>query len=700
MSYKTIRMMVDEQVNVVVDGKPVAVPRGCTVLEAAQLAGIRIPVLCHMVGFKPLTSCFLCVVRIRGRRGFLPACAARVEEGMEVESSSDAVHAARRTALELLLSDHVGECEAPCILACPARLDIPAMLASVQRGSVGDASRTAWAAFPLVGVLGRICPRYCERACRRRSVDAAVAIRDVEQWVGGESESDADDPAPDSGRRVAVVGAGPAGLTAAWFLRRAGHACTVFEAETAPGGLLRFALPRFRLPRSVLDADVVRLERIGVEFCFGRRIETVEHVSELRSRHDAVVLALGAVPGSAAADAVDGAEAGGSFVAESAWTFLRELSAGRMGAAGEVKGIRAMVIGAGSAAVSAARCLARLGAGSVRLVSDRPRKRMTAFPEQLEGALNEGVVLTDAAVIRGVEPAGADTFRVSVLTAEGDTEHWTVRRVLFAPERRAETVDVEGLGLPLRDGRVQVDEHTGETGVPGVFVAGEMANGAGSTVHAVASGHMVAVAADQYLRGRSVTGPARRYQHRLGRLTDAERVELQRGAADYGRVRVESRPQAPLAETECMLSRDCALREAARCLQCACGKRRNCDLRDLAEEYGVRPGTFRGERRAMVRDLSHPEIAWESGKCILCGRCTAIAEKAGERPGLAVVRRGFQARVAPPFTEAWAGALSSGTARRCVEQCPTGALAWRVRSGRDRPAAGRAIRLGKTQDTQ
>ncbi|NOY81730.1 MAG: FAD-dependent oxidoreductase [Kiritimatiellaeota bacterium] len=676
-------MTTDEHVNVVIDGRRVAAPRGFTVIDAAQRAGIRIPALCRMAGFAPLTSCFVCVVRIRGRRGFLPACAARVEEGMEIESDSDEVHAARRTALELLLSDHVGECEAPCASACPAGLDVPNVLAAIQRGAVGDALQTVWSAFPLVGVLGRICPRYCERACRRRSADAAVAIRDIERWVGGQSASVSGCRVPDSGCRVAIVGAGPAGLTAAWFLRRAGHACTVFEAETAPGGLLRFALPRFRLPRSALDVETARLAQIGVKFCFGRRIETGTELNELRRSHDAVVLALGAVPvPTATAGAALERKDGGEAPAESAWTFLRKLSEGRVGAVGAETGTSAAVVGAGSAAVSAARCLVRLGVGLVHLISDKPRRRMTAFPEQVESALKEGVELSAGAVVRGVESTGGGTFRVSVSTAEGDTVDWTVHRVLLAPERRVEAAPLRQLGLPLRDGRVQVNADTGETRVPGVFVAGEMVEGPGAAVRAVASGSAVAVAVDQFVRGKPVTGRVQRYQHRLGRLTDDERAQLRLGAAEYGRVRLEDRPrlsEAPFAETQPTLSSDHAVREAARCLQCACGKRRNCDLRDLAAEYAVHAGAFRGERRAMVRDLSHPEIVWESGKCILCGRCTAIAEKAGERPGLAVVRRGFQARVAPPFRLPWADALSLDTARRCVGQCPTGALAWQVR---------------------
>jgi ferredoxin len=280
-----------------VDGRPVTVPDGATVLEAAAKLGIEIPTLCFREGWQPETSCLVCVVRINGRDRLLPSCATAATEGMVVESESEEVRAARRMALELLLGDHLGDCLGPCQTLCPARMDIPRMIRLIAAGQLAEAVGVVKERIPFPAVLGRICPELCERGCRRKGVDGPVAIRLLKRYVG---DYDLACPAPytpacrpPTGKRVAVIGAGPAGLSAAYYLLRNGHDCTVFDDRQSLGGMLRSGVPEARLPREVLDAEIAGVERLGLEVRLGTRVGRDVSLDTLRNDFDAVLVATG-----------------------------------------------------------------------------------------------------------------------------------------------------------------------------------------------------------------------------------------------------------------------------------------------------------------------------------------------------------------------------------------------------------------------
>jgi ferredoxin len=268
-------------------------------LEAAESLGIEIPTLCFLKGYAPATSCQVCLVRNGHTNGFVPACATRAEEGMDIESESDAVHAMRRTALELLFSDHVGDCLAPCFFACPAHMDIPLMLRQIGDQDLGEAIATIKRDIALPAVLGRVCPKPCEKGCRRKGADGPVAVCELKRFAADQdlaSEQPYMPPCkPDTGKRVAVVGAGPTGLSAAYYLRQNGHACVLFDAQPQAGGRLRRDTSEEELPRDVLDAEIEQILKLGVELRTNDAIETQESLEKLRADFDAVLLACGHV---------------------------------------------------------------------------------------------------------------------------------------------------------------------------------------------------------------------------------------------------------------------------------------------------------------------------------------------------------------------------------------------------------------------
>ncbi len=282
-----------------IDNQEVEVPQGTTILDAARKLGIDVPALCFRDGCRPSTSCMCCVVRVDGADTLVPSCDTRAAEGMRVESETDDVRAARREALELLLSEHLGDCLGPCQCICPAGMNIPQMIRQIASGELRAAIATVKAHIALPAVLGRICPAPCEKGCRRGQHDEPLAIMLLKRCA---ADADLGEPQPylppcrvDTGKSVAIVGAGPAGLAAAYYLRQMGHACTVFDDHAAPGGMLRYGVGADRLPRRVLDAEIAVIERLGVRFRLNTRVGPDVPAAELRRDFHAVLLAPGEV---------------------------------------------------------------------------------------------------------------------------------------------------------------------------------------------------------------------------------------------------------------------------------------------------------------------------------------------------------------------------------------------------------------------
>lgn len=281
-----------------INQQPVEVPAGATVLEACRKLNIEVPTLCFMDGLKPSTSCMLCVVKDKKTGKFIPSCTAPCRDGLEVDTDTEDIRAARRAALELLLSEHLGDCEAPCQRVCPAHMNIPLMIRQIASGSFPEALVTVKRDIALPAVLGRVCPAPCERGCRRGQVDSPVSICLLKRVVA-DVDLALQSPykptcKPPSGKSVAIIGAGPAGLSAAYYLSILGHACTVFDKAESAGGALRTAIPEEKLPRGVLDAEVDRVRELGVEFVFSFDAGEATTIDSLKARFQAIVVAVGA----------------------------------------------------------------------------------------------------------------------------------------------------------------------------------------------------------------------------------------------------------------------------------------------------------------------------------------------------------------------------------------------------------------------
>jgi hypothetical protein len=280
-----------------IDGKIIKVEEGSTLLKAAEKAGVEIPVMCHYEGLDHFASCMVCMVKNKADGQMLASCAVRAEEGMDIVTGDEDVCAARKAALELLLSDHTGDCQAPCQLACPAHMDIPLMNRLLGEGNVDEALQVVMKDIPIPSVLGRICHAPCEAACRRKTVDEPVSICLLKRYAGdlGSPPSMAiKATAQKGGQKVAVIGAGPAGLSAAFYLQQMGYQCTLFEKDHRAGGLLHEAEAAGNQYQEVLEREISGILGTGIMMKTGMAVDR-EMFEKIQGTYDAVILATGAI---------------------------------------------------------------------------------------------------------------------------------------------------------------------------------------------------------------------------------------------------------------------------------------------------------------------------------------------------------------------------------------------------------------------
>ena len=671
-----------EMFNIKIDGIELQAAPGTTILEAAQSVGIEIPTLCHDKRIEEYGACGICVVEAAGIPKLLRACSTKISDGMDINTKSERVVKSRKFALDMLLSNHTGDCKAPCSLACPAGTDCQGYVGLIANGEYEEALKLIKQRIPLPAAIGRVCPHPCQTACRRGLVEDPIQIAYLKSFVADidlESENAfVPELAELNGKTVTIIGGGPAGLTAAYFLRIKGYSVKIYDKMPKMGGMLRYGIPQYRLPKELLDKEIKLIEELGVEMINNKTLGVDFTIESLKAESDAVVVAVGAWKSSPMR--VEGENLEGVY---GGIDFLRTVIEGKPLDIGK----KVAVCGGGNTAMDACRTAVRLGADEVYIIYRRTRDEMPAEKLEIKEAEEEGVIykfLTNPAEIIGVD-GKVSSIRLQVMElgepdasgrrspvpVEGKFETLDVDSVIMAIGQQTDINGLDGLEL-TRKNTIIADESTFMTNIEGVFAVGDATNkGASIAVAAIGEAHKAADVIDSYLNGY-IVGYCKPFvvekQVTAEDLADREKISAPEMPVVSACERKHSFTEVALGFTEEMAKAD-----ANRCLECGCLDYFKCKLLKYSRMYDVEPSVYSGEKTVIGKDTTHPFIIHDNDKCILCGQCVRVCDEVMGVTALGLVNRGFVTVVSPEFGKNLDSSrcISCG---QCVALCPTGAL--------------------------
>ncbi len=458
----------------------------------------------------------------------------------------------------------------PCVSLCPAHVDIPGYIALVSEGRYGDAIRLIRKDNPFPTTCGFICEHPCEARCRRNMMDDSVNICGLKR-VAADFAGEVDPPerAPSTGKRIAILGGGPGGLSAAYYLQLMGHQAVIYEMFPKLGGMLRYGIPNYRLPKDRLDQDIQAVLKTGVEVRHGLKIGRDITIQQLREEYDAVLITIGA-----STDKKLGLEGEDAEGVLSAVQFLRDVGSSKIM---DLTGKEVAVIGGGNVSMDAVRTAKRLGAKKVSIVYRRRTADMTALPDEIEGAVAEGIELQtlkapasldidDKNQIRGiyVTPQMVSSIKNgrAGIRPTGEPDVYIPCDILVvAIGQNIETRHFEEAGIPVERGKIVTRSTGAFEHMPGVFAGGDCASGPASVIKAIAAAKVVAANIDEYLG----------FHHQISCDVEIPEANL-RDRTPCGRVNLTEREACERVRDfdgveNCMTEQE-AKQEASRCLRC------------------------------------------------------------------------------------------------------------------------------------
>jgi formate dehydrogenase major subunit len=612
-----------EQLNIIINGKNVTGFKGEYILDVAVKNNIEIPTLCNDSRLEPYTSCYMCVVEVEGMRGLQPACSTRIMEGMKITTDNPKIRKARKTALDLLLSNHYADCMGPCKQTCPAGVDVQGYISLIEKKMYNEAVALIKETNPLPAICGRVCVRPCEVACRRNLLDegAPVGIDYLKRFTSDMDLSSATKYVPQikpkTNKKVAVIGAGPGGLSAAFFMQKEGHQVDIYEASPKAGGWLRYGIPEYRLPNDLLQKEVDNITDLGVNIFYNQKLGDNISFAELKKKYDALILAIGCQKGTSIGCEGDDAE---NVISGIDFLKAMELSGKKY----DFKGKTVAVIGGGNTAMDCCRTSLRCGADKVYVIYRRTEKEMPANPIEIHESKLEGVeymFLTapvkvnkdkqgrlksltcikmvlgepDASGRRRPVPVKGSEFEVVMDIALAAIGQKTLADFLTDINKNSE----EGEVKTNKWGDLDANPDTLQTGVKNIFACGDGVTGAATLIQAVAQARIAANSCHHYLHDMPVVPLKKEFISKKENFK--EQVKEDYEGRFYKQLRHEMPTLPPdkrrnFNEVELGYeNEDVALKETERCLECGCTEFFTCDLKRYATEYDADQKHYEGE---------------------------------------------------------------------------------------------------------
>ena len=691
-----------------INGQEITANAGETILNVCKSIGIEIPHLCHDPKLKPFSSCFLCVVAIKGFKTHQPACSTIVQDGMEIETNSPEIFDARKTALELLLSNHYADCVAPCKLTCPAGVDVQGYLSLIEKGLYEQAVALIKETNPLPAICGRVCVRPCEEKCRRQFTEdkIPVGIDYLKRFVtdfdlfsilpdfASNLRTYMPEPKPLNGKKVAIIGGGPAGLTVAYYLQLEGFQADIYERAEAAGGWLRYGIPEYRLPNAVLDQEIENITKLGVNIFTNKSIGEDVQIADLDKNYDAIFIAIGAQNGDLlgigekpAPNLVSGID----FLKRNAETNNDT----------NLRGKRVVVVGGGNTAMDCCRSARRCGSTDVVVLYRRTEADMPANPIEIHESkiesveyiflaapvdvyYNEKGELTGLKCIKMKAEKVPGSRRSNIVPIEGSEFDLPCDLVLPATGQKIQYEVLDHINQYFQPQELQLNrwktldanQTTMQMNISKIFAAGDAVTGPTNIIQAIAGGKAAAKYIGQYLLAKIEKEPRafisikdnfekpmdENYEHRFVPCARYEMPVLPENERhNFKEVELGYQDEA------------LAKQEANRCLECGCSAFYDCLLQKYCTDYGVNQNKYKGKFQKHEVNFQHPKIELDNNKCILCGRCVRVCREYSGNKAWAFFKRGSQTYVTPNLE----GILEESrcdTCGLCIDTCPTGAL--------------------------